>query len=61
MAEKQMPHPHHDEHLCYLQNIGYNQSHSDEYKNLVRNPGYVCANCGRAAALEKNLCKPEKL
>ncbi|MDR3554476.1 MAG: hypothetical protein P4L55_06965 [Syntrophobacteraceae bacterium] len=61
MAEKKMPHPHHEEHLCYLQNIGFIQSNPDEYKNLVRNPGYVCTNCGRAAAREQNLCEPEKL
>ena len=61
MAEKKMPHPHHEEHLCYLQNIGFVESNFDEYKKLVRNPKYVCGNCGRAAASEENLCKPEKL
>jgi len=61
MAEKKMPHPRHEEHLCYLQNIGFVQSNLDEYKKLVRNPKYVCGNCGRTAAEEGNLCKPEKL
>jgi hypothetical protein len=61
MAEKKMPHAHHEEHLCYLQNIGFVGSNFDEYKKLVRNPKYVCGNCGRAAASEENLCKPEKL
>lgn len=61
MAETKMPHPHHEEHLCYLQNIGFVQSNLDEYKKLVRNSSYVCGNCGRTAADEKNLCKPEKL
>ena len=61
MAEKNMPHPQHEEHLCYLQNIGFIQSNPEEYKKLVRNSGYVCNNCGRTAAQEKNLCKPEKL
>ncbi len=56
-----MPHPHHKEHLCYLQNIGFVESNLDEYKTLVRNPKYVCGNCGRAAADAQNLCKPEKL
>jgi hypothetical protein len=56
-----MPHPHHEQHLCYLQNIGFIESNLEEYKNLVRNPKYVCANCGRTAAEETNLCKPEKL
>jgi hypothetical protein len=61
MAEKKMPHPSHEEHLCYLQNIGFIESNMKEYKELVRNPKYVCGNCGRAAADAGNLCKPEKL
>jgi hypothetical protein len=61
MAEKKMPHARHEEHLCYLQNIGFVESNLEEYKGLVRNPKYVCGNCGRAAADETNLCKPEKL
>ena len=56
-----MPHPHHKEHLCYLQNIGFVESNLDEYKTLVRNPKYVCGNCGRAAADAQNLCKPEEI
>ena len=61
MAEKKMPHPYHEEHLCYLQNIGFIESNREEYKTLVRNAKHVCTNCGRSAADEKNLCKPEKL
>jgi hypothetical protein len=56
-----MPHPHHEEHLCYLKNIGFVESNFDEYKKLVRSPKFVCGNCGRAAADGNNLCKPEKL
>jgi len=58
MAEVKMPHPEHEKHLCLLHNIG---SDWEEYKGLVRNANYVCKNCGRAAASEKNLCAPEKL
>lgn len=61
MAETKMPHPEHEQHLCYLQNIGYVQSNLEDYKKLVKNPQYVCKNCGRAAASSGNLCKPEKL
>lgn len=61
MAEPKMPHPAHEQHLCYLQNLGYVESNLDDYKKLVKNPQYVCKNCGRAAASEKNLCNPEKL
>jgi hypothetical protein len=61
MAEPKMPHPAHEQHLCYLQNLGYVESNLEDYKKLVKNPQYVCKNCGRAAASEINLCSPEKL
>jgi len=61
MAEIKMPHPEHDKHLCLLQNIGYLNTNFEDYKKLVRNSNYVCKNCGRIAASEKNLCAPEKL
>lgn len=56
-----MPHPAHEQHLCYLQNLGYVESNLDDYKELVRNPRYICKKCGRAAASEKNLCSADKL
>ena len=31
----EMPHPHHEEHLCLLQNIGYMKSNFEAYKKLV--------------------------
>ena len=61
MASPKMPHAAHEEHLCYLQNLGYVESNLEDYKKLVKNPRFVCKNCGRAAADEKNLCKPDKL
>ncbi len=61
MAEPKMPHPAHEQHLCYLQNLGYLESNLEDFKSLVKNPRYICKNCGRAAADEKNLCKPDKL
>jgi hypothetical protein len=61
MAEVKMPHPGHDKHLCYLNNLDYQKSNAEEYKALVKNPKFFCENCGRAAASEKNLCKPVKL
>ncbi len=56
-----MPHAAHEEHLCLLENVGYLKSNLEDYKKLVRNPKFVCKNCGRAAANEKNLCSPERL
>lgn len=61
MAEIKMPHPEHEQHLCLLQNIGYLNTNLEDYKKLVRNPNFVCKNCGRTAGSEKNLCAPEKL
>jgi hypothetical protein len=65
-----MPHPEHEEHLCFLENIGYLRSpelleigvdRKEEYKRLVRKPKFFCRKCGRAAVHGKNLCEPEKL
>jgi len=61
MAGAKMPHPGHDKHLCYLNNIGYQISNPKEYKALVKGGKFVCRVCGRVAASEKNLCKPVKL
>jgi hypothetical protein len=65
-----MPHPEHEEHLCFLENIGYLRSpelleigvdRKEEYKRLARKPKFFCRKCGRAAAHGRNLCEPEKL
>ena len=61
MAEAKMPHPEHEQHLCYLHNLGYVQTNLSDYKRLVTNPKFMCKNCGRAAVSDKNLCKPQKL
>jgi hypothetical protein len=58
MAEVKMPHTGHDQHLCLLNNVGADW---EQYKKLVKNSSYVCKNCGRTAASDKNLCAPEKL
>jgi hypothetical protein len=56
-----MPHSKHEQHLCFLQNVGYVENNLEEYKRLVRNPKFVCKNCGRVAENSVNLCEPEKL
>lgn len=61
MAEINMPHPGHEQHLCLLHNIEYLKTNLEDYKNLVRNGKYVCTHCGRVAVNEKRLCAPEKL
>ena len=47
------PHTDHEKHLCTLVAEGMDLA---EYKELVRNPKYVCRVCGRAAASDMNLC-----
>lgn len=61
MTNTNMPHPGHDKHLCYLNNLRYQESNPDDYKTLIRNAQFFCQNCGRAAADSKNLCKPVQL
>ena len=61
MIESKMPHPGHEEHLCYLQNVGFLLKNWDDYKNLVKDGKYICRACGRVAASDKNLCVPEEL
>ena len=61
MAELKMPHPEHEYHLCLLQNLEYLKTNLNDFKNLVKDGKFICRNCGRVAAGEKNLCNPDKL
>ena len=61
MAKPKMPHVGHDKHLCYLNNLGYQASNANEYRELVRDGKFFCKACGRVATNKKNLCKPVKL
>ena len=56
-----MPHAKHDQHLCYMENMGYLIKHLPHYKQLIREPKFVCKKCGRAAKSKINLCRPDKL
>ncbi len=61
MAKAKMPHPGHNKHLCYLNNLEFLISNPKEYKALVKDGKFLCKNCGRVAVSEKNLCKSLKL
>ena len=61
MAKAQMPHPGHNKHLCYLNNIGFQLNNPKEYKVLVNNGKFLCKVCGRVAANQKNICISVKL
>ena len=56
-----MPHLKHDEHLCYMENMGYLSSYFNNYKQLVKDAKFVCKKCGRGAHSDTNLCEPEKI
>ena len=65
-----MPHPEHEEHLCFLENIGYLRSpelleigvdRKEEYEELVRKPKFFAGNAAGLPAHGKSLCEPEKL
>ena len=61
MQKAKLPHPGHDKHLCYLTNMNFHLANLKDYKLLLKDAKFVCRVCGRAAASEKNLCKPVKL
>ena len=61
MVNARMPHEGHDQHLCYLANLGFMVESPEEYKKLVSNPQYICTGCGRVADKAENLCKPSKI
>ena len=61
MEKPDMPCPMHDEHLCYLVNMGYLENSPKEYKALVKGAKFVCAKCGRSANSNESLCRPVKI
>lgn len=54
MSEKCCKLDGHKGHLCVLAS----ENRFDEIRKLVKNPKFVCFNCGRAADSAKNLCNP---
>ena len=61
MAKAAMPHQGHGKHLCYLNNLGFQNSNLKEYKALVKDGKFLCKACGRVAVSQKSLCKPVRL
>jgi hypothetical protein len=61
MEKPVMPCPMHDEHLCYLINMGYIEKSLNDYKKLVKDAEFVCKKCGRSANSVESLCQPVKI
>ena len=61
MKKPEMPCAMHDEHLCYLVNMGYIENSLNDYKELVKDAKFVCKKCGRSANSNENLCRPVKI
>jgi hypothetical protein len=57
MAEKTTCKGDHSGHLCVLVSKG----EFGKIRELVRNPKFICFNCGRVADSRKNLCNPMPL
>jgi hypothetical protein len=60
MKKLDMPHSMHDDHLCYLVNMGYLDSNLPDYKARVKDAKFICKTCGRTADSKESLCKPAK-
>jgi hypothetical protein len=45
----------HEKHICQM------KEDLEAIRKLVREPEYICKNCGRAAREKENLCNPTKL
>ena len=56
--EEPAPHLGHVNHLCDMAKRGVDLN---TYKELVRDPKFICRKCGRVAAKEENLCEPVPL
>jgi hypothetical protein len=55
---EEAPHLGHAKHLCDMAKRGVDLQ---TFKDLVRNPKFICKKCGRVAAKEENLCEPVPL
>ena len=51
----------HEGHLCVRGSIMFTYDMLNEIKPLVRDPEFICRNCGRVAKCGVNLCNPAPL
>ena len=48
------------EHAIHICELSKNGRHV-EIVDVVKNPNYMCMNCGRVAEKQNNLCNPEAI
>jgi len=58
-APKKSPHAGHEKHICKL--VTEDKVPLDKLRPLVKDAQFICADCGRTAANEENLCNPQPL
>lgn len=51
----------HNRHICALKAKGFDKKHSKEFKNLLKDPQYICANCRAKVEDKKSVCEPVPL
>ncbi len=51
----------HEGHLCVRGATMFTHDRMNEVKPLIRDPEFICRNCGRVAKCEVNLCNPTPL
>jgi hypothetical protein len=61
MKKLKIPHAMHDDHLCYLVNMGYLESNFNDYAELIKDPKFICKRCGRGSDSKDNICQPKKI
>jgi len=49
------------ERLCLAREIDNSKSNPQRFKKLLKEPKYMCRECGRVAANDYNLCYPKPL
>jgi hypothetical protein len=59
MTSAPAPHIGHYNHLCEICKKGV--CTLEQFKSLVRDPKFICKQCGRVAAKAENLCEPAPL
>ncbi len=53
--------PEHNRHICALKAKGFDKEHSKEFRQLITDPLYICANCKAKVKDKNSVCEPVAL